>query len=85
VGGNWAFLLKQVKIQMKFTVQQFADKVKVDKQECYGFLRFLEARGVVKDAGTVRPPSGKGKGTKIYEITPETAPHITDMLSDLAK
>lgn len=57
-----------------FTTDEMATHLNVKREEAYGFLNYLRARGYVNDTGAVRKKDGaKGKGATIFAFS-ETMP-----------
>lgn len=52
----------------KGTVQEFADKLGVDKEPAYELMRFLVATKTAELVGVRPSPNGKGKGSNVYQV-----------------
>ncbi len=49
------------------TVNDIATKLNItDKMAVTGLVKFLEAKGILKRAGTRKSSTGKGKGSYVY-------------------
>jgi predicted ArsR family transcriptional regulator len=53
---------------MKFTAQELADQLAVERPSADGLLRFLLDKKLAKYRGERPSPSGRGKGAHVYEI-----------------
>lgn len=59
----------------QYTVEDIAQRLGVDKDAAYNFVRACIAFGVCAQNGTKPPPGGKGKGTYLYTFKAE-APNV---------
>lgn len=55
-------------VKVKGSVQDFAEKWQVSKQNAYGLIKFLEAKKIAKLVGKGKPESGVGKPVNIYSL-----------------
>lgn len=69
---------------MEYTAETFSQKLGVEKERGYGFLRFLEAAGLVENLGPApREPKAKGKGPILYKVKPEAKDKLSEMMGTL--
>lgn len=67
-----------------YTAESFSKALGVEKDRGYGFLRFLEAVGLVENLGAApKEPKAKGKGPIVYRVKPEAAKTLGIMLGSL--
>lgn len=64
---------------MEYTSETFSKKLGVEKDRGYGFLRFLEAVGLVENLGKAH-----GKGPILYRVKPEAAEKLGIMIGTLS-
>ncbi len=65
------------------TIQDVMTKLNVDKATAYGFLKFLEAKGVAKGNGHQKNPGVKGKGLKLYELSDSAGSDLAGFMKTL--
>lgn len=59
---------------VKLTIRQFAEKIGVTSDSCYGLMQFLKEKGLAVKVGEVEREAGKkGKGADIFEIDTQTS------------
>lgn len=58
-----------------YTTDEIAQRLGIDKDGAYNFVRACIAMGVCAQNGTRPPPGGKGKGTNLYTFR-EDAPTV---------
>jgi hypothetical protein len=56
---------------MKLTIQEFAEKLGVEKQKAYGLVGFLEAKELTHVVERRLAPGAKGVGAGVYEFDQE--------------
>lgn len=67
------------------TIDEVATKLNVSRVIAYGFVRFLEQKGLVTTTGGKRPPGTRGKAPKVYALKADAAAELTDLLKDFVK
>lgn len=68
---------------MEFTTEEFAAKLGIDKDRCYGFIRFLEAAGLAENRGTRKVEKQKGKGPTVYWVNVDAGKRLGELLAKL--
>jgi transcription initiation factor IIE alpha subunit len=53
---------------IRTTTKEFAERLGVEYQVAAGLLRYLKEKGLAKIVETRPNPSGKGKGSDVYEL-----------------
>lgn len=66
------------------TTEEFAVSLGVDKQTAYGFIKFLEASGLVEKVGTRPNATGKGKGSNLYTVKPDAGDKLKVILKKVS-
>lgn len=66
------------------TIEQISDKLKLDYQVAYGFMKFLEQIGA---ATSENPPKTgkKGKPARLYRLTGDATARATEWLTTIAQ
>lgn len=67
------------------TINDVMNKLNVDKATAYGFLRFLETKGLVVASGTEKTPGAKGKGLKVYQFSDSAPSDLAGLVTTLSK
>jgi predicted ArsR family transcriptional regulator len=63
-----------LKMKVNFTVLQMAECAGVDREAAYGFITFLQARGMARFIGSVKKAEKtKGRSAGIYEMDLDVA------------
>lgn len=65
------------------TINDVMEKLNLDKNTAYGFLKFMEKKGLVKGKGHQREPGVRGKGLKLYELSASAASDLAGFLATL--
>lgn len=69
---------------MEFTTDTLSQALGVERAIGYGFLRFLEAKGLVENLGVRKVEKQKGKGPTYFRLKPgadQTLAHLLGPLS----
>lgn len=70
---------------METTTDEFAKRLGVEKIIGYGFLRFLEAAGVVENLGARKGDGlGKGKRPSVYKLPPDLKEKVGELMDKLS-
>jgi len=56
---------------MKMTVKALAESHGVDYAAAQGFVKFLQTKNLATEAGMEKAPSGKGKGSVLWDLPDE--------------
>lgn len=64
---------------MTINVDRFAEMTGVDKAKAYGFLRFLEDKGLIKAENEAT--GRKGKPRRVYHVNQDTWTNLANFLS----
>jgi len=66
---------------MTLTTNQLAERLRIDREDTYTLIRFLEAQGVIRRAGALEPETKRrGKRQYTYEINNYTLDAIRALL-----
>lgn len=65
------------------SISEFAEKLQVERNIAYGFVRFLLALGLVELKGVRQSESGKGKGENVYILSEEIEKKMTKIVRQL--
>lgn len=68
---------------MEFTTEEFSEKLGVDKDRGYGFLRFLEATGLAENLGPRKLEKQGGKGATVYRVKPDAKDKLGELMGKL--
>lgn len=63
---------------MQVSAKELAEKMRIDNVQANTLLRVLEAKGHAKIVDVRKPPSGKGRGTNIYEVEETVTLNLTE-------
>ncbi len=68
---------------MTKTISEIATALSADNASVNGFVRTLEARGILVHDGTKKSQSGKGKGSKLYRLADDASDRVQELLDVL--
>ena len=66
----------------KFTTNKLAETLRIEREDAYTLVRFLEAQGLAKRAGAEEPEQKRrGKKQYIYEMSQVTLSNIENLIA----
>lgn len=66
------------------TVEQIAEKLGVSHKDAYGFVKFLQSKGVLSVTGSApRPPGQRGKGASVYSVSSNVETALSEIVRSL--